>query len=272
MDPVLKKLLNRLNLSKKASPQYFQTFQDAKLASHGNGYEEEELVDVVFQKTLAFRDHFSTLNSLSLTEASSESLLSLLLTLQTLPSREIRVIDYGGACGIHYFIAKAGLRGDNVKIHWSVVETPALVRKARLMETDELYFFDNIAEAVRTMGGVDLLHSSGAIQYLPDPYESLNDIVNAGAPFLMLNRLALSTGDKDIIKIQETKLSANGPGPLPTGFDDRICRYPITYIQRDKLNKFIQDHYRMRFDFNERKLSHLDGQPIIASGFLAERK
>lgn len=208
-----------------------------------------------------------------LNEFGAQSLLAVLLAWHRIDDRgRLKVIDFGGGCGIHYFIAKAGLRGDNVKIHWSVVETPALVRKARLMETDELHFFDNIVEAVRTMGGVDLLHSSGAIQYLPDPYESLDDIINAGASFLMLNRLVLSTGDKDVIKIQETMLSSNGPGPLPIGFDDRICRYPITYIQYDKLNKSIQNHYQMRFNFNERKLAHLDGQQIIGSGFFAERK
>src|SRR5689334_22774276 len=86
------------------------------------GYENSELVDVVFRKTLAYnppKEDWPDLVGAS------------------------TVLDFGGACGAHYKEAQHY----TPDVRWAVVETPAMVRKASDIATDRLRFFTSIIEA-----------------------------------------------------------------------------------------------------------------------------
>jgi putative methyltransferase (TIGR04325 family) len=232
------------------------------------GYENDDLVDVVFQKSGIFREQFSRQDALMLTEAFTQSLVGLLFALSTQKTKEINVLDYGGACGVHYFAMRTVL-GKEMRLNWHVVETPAMVRKARILETEELHFFSDITTARNAFEtGVDCFHSSGAIQYAPDPGGILREILATQARYIMLNRLALSSGKQEIITVQESLLSANGPGPLPVGFQDRACRYPVTYYPKDKLEAFLREKYSFFLKFDESPAGVVEDQVIINVGYI----
>ena len=46
------------------------------------------------------------------------------------------VLDFGGAAGTHYFIAKSIL-SDDIALDWRVVETTQMVKQAQIQEQQE---------------------------------------------------------------------------------------------------------------------------------------
>jgi putative methyltransferase (TIGR04325 family) len=205
----------------------------------------------------------------SVGEHAAQSLVGILYFLQQTKATAINVLDFGGACGAHYFLIRK-IVDPKISIHWAVVETPKMTSKAKLLETKEIEFYDNISGAMTSITLCDLFHSSGAIQYVTDPQKILEEIVSCGAKFLLLNRLALSTKEK-IIVIQDSLLSANGPGELPPGIQDRICKYPITYFPKEALETIIKTKYAAKFTYPETKGQIAGFELIVNGGFLAER-
>ncbi|UPT88383.1 hypothetical protein HAP41_0000004395 [Bradyrhizobium barranii subsp. apii] len=102
------------------------------------GYENPELVETIFLKTINYNP---------------DSDWPLVAGINT-------VLDFGGGAGLHYKVA----RRQCPDIRWAVVETPAMVQRAKELGTDRLMFFERIDQAADWLGTVDLLHSNGAIQ------------------------------------------------------------------------------------------------------------
>jgi len=256
----------------KKAPVKYGTYADANYACLGYGYENEMLVDVVFKKTLNYKNEINSNLSLMAAEGSLQSMIGILLAqLEPNKKKTVNVIDLGGACGAHYFHMRAAL-GNRMIIKWHVVETPVMVNKAKLLETDELRFFDDITVAKDAFkSDVNYFHSSGAIQYFTDPDNTLKEIFNSQAQFIMLGRLALSLGRQEVITIQESMLSANGPGPLPVGVQDRLCKYPVIYYPKQKLEELIREKYSIVLKFPESTINIIEDQTIITTGYLAKR-
>ena len=146
-----------------------------------DGYEHPELVDVIFRKTIAYQP----------TGKWSENAAT--------------VLDFGGGCGLHYKEA-------NLNAKWAVVETPAMVARARELETDQLRFFTRIEDAGLWLGDIDLMHSNGAIQYVPDPIRTIRELCSIGAKQMLWHRLLIGDGKK---RTQVSRLTDNGPGHIP---------------------------------------------------------
>lgn len=207
----------------------YSTF-DAALASCCKGVSEEALAAVAAHKT---RTVLSTFGQPILTpEQVVTSLIGVSIAAVGCPARPLRVLDFGGAGGHHYFDAFLRLR---IPMRWAVVEKPSIVRRCSAeFEDGCLSFHDNIDEAARALGGVDLVHSSGAIQYTPDPLQTTADLLAFGAPYFLLSRLPLWNGETTV-GIQEAMLSTHTFGSLPLGMTDRQVRYPITFTNTDAI-------------------------------------
>lgn len=171
------------------------------------GYQHPDLVEVVFRKTVAYRP------SGAWQEAA-----------QT-------VLDFGGGCGLHYKEANSR------SVRWAVVETPAMVRRARELETDKLAFFSEIADAAEWLGKIDLVHSNGAIQYTENPLANVEQLCALRARGIIWKRVWFGASD-----VQTSRLLDNGPGS--TSGADKLLKYP-----RNGLNEadFIAAHrgYRL---------------------------
>jgi hypothetical protein len=101
------------------------------------GYENDELVETIFRKTVAYEPA----GDVPLIEGAKT------------------VLDFGGGAGLHYKIACR----HSPDIRWAVVETPAMVHRARELSTDRLMFFSDIGMAADWLGNVELMHSNAAI-------------------------------------------------------------------------------------------------------------
>ncbi|MFB6414403.1 hypothetical protein [Bradyrhizobium tunisiense] len=76
-----------------------------------DGYDHPQLVETVFRKTIAY----------SPTEPWAEMI-------------NVRsVLDFGGGCGRHYREAKVS----SVSVKWAIVETPAMVSRAKELQTPQ---------------------------------------------------------------------------------------------------------------------------------------
>jgi putative methyltransferase (TIGR04325 family) len=253
------------------SAKVFSSYQEAAIACGGFGYEQDELLDGIFQKTVLWKDALHSRGCPPLSDSATQSLAGLFLAIRRSQAGTIRVLDFGGACGAHYFLMNAVL-GGVANLNWCVVETPGMVAKARALETDTLRFFEDIPSAQKALGIVDLLHSSGTLQYVPDPEGVLSEMLGVKASVVLLNRLALSGGAKSIFASQESLLSANGPGALPSRVTDRVCRYPVIYYPKTALEKAIQEEYITHCCFSGPTMDTIGGQSIFSRGYLAGRR
>jgi putative methyltransferase (TIGR04325 family) len=167
------------------------------------GYDQPELVELIFKKSQAYEP-----------EQADWPLIAGVST----------VLDFGGAFGRHYKLA----RKQEPSVRWAVVETPPMVARAAELHTDRLRFFADIDSAAAWLGGVDLMHSEGALQYVPDPIETLHQLCALRAPRMFWQRLAFAEGD--IVKeVQSSYLGDNGPGYVP------IKREKIVQYQRTRI-------------------------------------
>jgi hypothetical protein len=166
------------------------------------GYEHPELVEVVFQKTLAYTPQGEWPEMVGVTS----------------------VLDFGGGCGVHYKLAR--LQSPDIK--WAVVETPAIVARASELATDRLQFFAAIPDAAAWLESIEVMHSSEALQYTPEPEQTLRELCGLHAKRMLWQRMALSANTLE----RETKssnLGDNGPGKL-AGLKEKIVLYERTRL------------------------------------------
>lgn len=150
------------------------------------GYEHAELVEVIFQKTKAYKPvgDWPEMKDVS------------------------TVLDFGGGCGLHYRLAVQ----QSPEVRWAVIETPAMASRASELATDKLCFFTDIDTAVKWIGEIDVMHSNGALQYTPDPELTLRRLVGLGAKVMLWERTFLGEPGSEI---QVLRLGDNGPGAAP---------------------------------------------------------
>src|SRR5215213_9539320 len=164
-----------------------ETYADyqSALSQCGDGYDDQLLAEVTLQKTLSI---LSSDLKTALHPPNSEATLT---ALSLVPGRELRVLDFGGSFGPHYFLAKQWLPK---RYRWAVVETDTIASLGPKVANDELRFFASIDAARDWLGGIDVVHASGSPQYTPDPKATLTRLVELRAPVLALTRTAVALG------------------------------------------------------------------------------
>ena len=229
----------------------YSSFQEAYNSCSDKSYENEELVNSVIKKNRDYVTYLNTIPSLSLQDLSA--LIPLAIASIDDHKSSLNVIDFGGGGGSHFTAIKAAIKATNLK--WAVVETYAMTIAAKCLENQNLKFYDSITNAKNELGNVDLIFSSGSLQYCSDPLTTLKSIINIRAKFLYFCRLPVIDSDKNIITIQTSLLSSNGPGSLSGEIEDRLLSYPITFLSRSKFEEVLTERYKIIF-----KLLEKDGE------------
>ena len=141
-------------------------------------------------------------------------------------------------------------------------------KEAEKLSNRNLKFFDDIADAKNSIGEVDLVFTSSALQYCPDPIYFLRKLVELNAPYFFITRTPFSLGQNLLITTQTSKLSDNGPGPLPEGYSNRTITYPITYITKAMFEDVIGEKYDIQFKIEEDAGGFcLKGEAIIMDSY-----
>lgn len=248
-------------------PVAYKTYAEATAACQGGAYENNDLVKVVVEKNLLYRQIFQADAVFDLPALRTLIALGLSKT-----SHSLNVIDFGGGGGYHYTIASNAL-SDQDSLRWNVVETTAMANEAQRIAHKNLRFFDNIAEAKNDLEAVDLVFTSSALQYCPSPLTFLKQLTEIDAKYLFITRTPFTDADGDIFSSQVSRLSANGPGPLPAGYADREMTYPITYVSKLKVEKILKEKYHIQFTIIEDKAVYRVGDKDIGLfGYFCVRK
>lgn len=249
----------------------YKNYTEALAACSKDGYENQKVVEVVTLKTLRYRNELNQKEiPTSINATNAYSLVGLLLSVGR--ENQINVLDFGGAAGAHYFLARSILP-ESRKLNWVVVETPAMAERAgALLESNELHFTADLNEAREWLSHVDMLHTSGTVQCVPDPYEQLQQLINIKADYMLLNRLGLTQGDHDVITIHKSQLSWNGPGPLPAGIRDEEVSYPFTFPQESIFRSMLNKSYKEIAVFKDTSgIFQVAEESIVGMGLIAKR-
>lgn len=268
--PIIYKKLEKLK--KEYSHSSFPTYDAALKSCTKDAYEEQELIEVIFKKTQRFVDNIKT-QTIPIWESTAYSMIAMLNPVIENGLKEINVIDFGGSCGAHYFHLR-NIVDKKLKINWVVVETPTMVTFAQKLANEELSFSSNFDEAIKKLGHIDLIHTSGTLQCVDIPEKYLDGLLNCHAKWIYFNRLALNKIDRNVVSIHTSKLSWNGIGEgLPEGYTDRWVKYPFTFISEKMFLGKVQRKYTLvAQNFDSSGAYPINGEEIVGYGLLCKLK
>jgi putative methyltransferase (TIGR04325 family) len=161
------------------------------------------------------------------------------------------VVELGGACGATFFVLDR-LLPDAIQA-WNVVELPVTVEAGRAhFESGRLKFFSDLETAKSDMRRRGLLMTQGGLQCVEDPLPMLAHLLALEFDYVYITRFEVSDElERPVIVRLLDRLSANGPGPIPTGLVDRDTSYPATIFPTSALVSAIPDNYQIAFFFDE---------------------
>ena len=141
----------------------------------------------------------------------------------------LSVLDFGGALGSSYYQCKKFL-SVLPSLQWGVIEQPHFVKCGQEhFRTEQLDFFFSISESIgKIRPGVALL--SSVLQYVPEPYDALNELMQSEIRYLIIDRTPFGDFDDDIITVQHVVASI-----YPASYPCRIFSRK-NFIQRLKNN------------------------------------
>ncbi len=113
----------------------------------------------------------------------------------------LSVLDFGGSLGSSYFQCRDFLSILS-SLSWNVVEQAHFVRCGRVcIESEQLKFHFNIEEVMqKEMPNVVLL--SSVLQYLPEPYSILSELMQSKINYLIIDRTPFSDALRDALTLQ----------------------------------------------------------------------
>lgn len=123
------------------------------------------------------------------------------------------VLDFGGSLGSSYYQNK-GFLNMRTELNWCVVEQPHFVDCGKeFFANHQLNFYHTLEECM-AIHRPNVFLLSSVLQYLENPMEMIDKVLNLGIPYVIVDRLALSDNTTDILTIQtvskrfyESKLS-----------------------------------------------------------------
>jgi putative methyltransferase (TIGR04325 family) len=237
----------------------FATYRDALLACESDGYDSGLICDVVYEKTVRFRESLLATQHLDLEAARTVIFLA---STSFSPLEPLNVLDFGGACGAHFWIARTVQPGR--PFDWRVVETSAMVERASRQFEVGLNFHCSIASATTNHWIPDVVFASSSIQYVSDTEYTLGAIFGLGAKQVFITRTPWSDFSKPIVVVQRSALSANGPGPLPQRFHDQAVEYPLTLFPwRQLLAIASANKYHVRYSIDEARPTRAIGNIAV---------
>ena len=85
--------------------------------------------------------------------------------------------------------------------------------------------------------------------------------------------MGLAVSGRDVITVQSSLLSDNGPGPMPEGLRDGECKYPVTFARKQAFDAIVESKYRIRLLLEDNSgMFRVGSEQIVGAAYLAERK
>jgi putative methyltransferase (TIGR04325 family) len=215
-------------------------YADWTLASQeSSGYDTELILEKVKQailEVIAGKAAFERDSVLFDEVQYSFPVLASLLRAATENNGQLSVLDFGGSLGSSYFQCRNFLSTLN-SLSWNVVEQAHFVDCGREhIESEQLKFYFNIAEVLKNQQPNVILLSS-VLQYLPEPYAVLSELIESKTDYLIIDRTPLSNALYDEITIQYV------PAVIYR------ASYPCRIFSKQTLTAYISKEYEMLAEF-----------------------
>jgi len=207
MPPILWQAAHRIRsrMARKSPPVFegpFASWADAVSASNSEGWDSPSVLNKTLDAALKVRDGLAEFqqDSVVMTDIIYSPTILAFLCLILSRYDSVNVLDFGGQLGTNYFQNRRILRSlGSIPTIWNIVETEAFARLGKQhLQSDELRFFPSIREAPI----LNAVLFSGSLQYVSNPFEILEFIINAGATIIALDRVALHSDPDHTIFVQ----------------------------------------------------------------------
>lgn len=214
------------------------------------------VVDVVRKAKVDGRHTLATPTGPGLEPGGAVAALATALTHRA-PGERVRILDFGGALGSHYFDAKRLYR-DAFGFEWVVSETNTMADAGNEhFANEELRFVADWREAKDLEPSVVLVR--GALQYIEDPIETLRGLLSYGPGHIVLDVLPLIPGERDRLTIQRLR---SRPGA-----------YPCWFFSERLWLEILEEEYAVRLRWELRgNHEKLDGTKVRFQGLLLQKK
>jgi putative methyltransferase (TIGR04325 family) len=247
LPPALLRLWRRVRRPRYGFFGSYATYEEAAAAAGGAGYSDAAMVEAIVR---AQSERAAAPGPVELEDRWLQLQLGLSHGLASAPDGELRVLDFGGAAGTHYFDVvrwREQTGWPPRPLRWQVCETAAMVSAAQpVLGGPELSFHASLDELEG--GAYDLIYVSGSIQYVPDAEATWDRLAALPHIWLVLNRTPFITASADVCAVQRVMVPGGAPASYPGRFLadrpwlDRIARThdlivrwpergPATYVQ-----------------------------------------
>jgi len=218
----------------------FDSFEQAQQKC--TGYDENHILNKIIETTGKVRDGKAVYerDGIIYDEVNiNHNLLSVLLLVAGRNDNKLTIVDFGGSLGTSYY--------QNIKylehlktLNWCIIEQPNYVDQGKKsFENEHIKFFHSMEQCVQAGMVPDLVLISGALQYIKNPYQVLENIQSFNIPYLMLDLVGYNDNDEDRITIQY----------VPPVFYGIEASYPCTFLSKKKLEMQLGVNYSKEFEF-----------------------
>jgi putative methyltransferase (TIGR04325 family) len=229
LPPALLRLWRRVRRPRYGFFGRYETYAEAAAAAGGAGYSDAATVEALVRGQ---RDRAAAPLPVELEDRWPPLQLALSHALASAADGELRVLDFGGAAGTHYFDVvrwRERTGWPPGRLRWQVCETAAMVRAASpVLGGEELTFHASLDELEG--GAYDLVHVSGSIQYVPDSEATWDRLAALPHSWLVLARTPFIPAPADLFAVQRVIVPGGRPATYPGRFLaerawlDRIAR------------------------------------------------
>jgi putative methyltransferase (TIGR04325 family) len=248
LPPALLRLLRRIRRYRYGFFGRYSTYAEAGAAAGPAGYVDEAMIEAIVRGQRAAVPA-------PLPPTLEDRWLHLELALShALDGAEdgcLRVLDFGGAAGTHYFDAMRWRERSgwpSARLVWHVCETPPMAAAAQAALGNEELSFHGSLEALEGTR-YDLVYASGSLQYVPDAHQTWAQLAGLSHRWLALNRTPFVGGPRDLFAVQRAPVPGGGDATYPGRFlaedpwlerigrsHDLVVRWPVReplpYFQR----------------------------------------
>jgi len=188
----------------------------------------------------------------------TQQLLSAIAVIQQKnPVASLKVLDFGGAAGIYFYILRRAL--PHLEIDWTIIETKEMVHALQGFAEPHLRWQTSLpAVSASESKPFDLCLASSSLPYVPAPYEILQKLIALGR-FVITNRMAFIDGPEDKIAVQRV------PPEIFTG------SYPAWFFSKEKFLAFMQKFSQLKLRWKvPQDAFNFEGKRIVFEGYMFE--
>ncbi len=251
-------------------PRFEQSPSFELAQASASGFNDDRVPRIVASKTQAMRNRLGRVVE---SRQTAQNLAVLAYVAKDL-SRQIDVVDFGGACGATFYQMDHLLPG--LIRTWKVVEVKEMIQECdHASASERLEFFESLEDAAN-IAKPDLVLAHGVLPYTPQPTETLKVILKSFRPaFLYLSRTAAieEPARAPIFGRQYTRLWDHGPGAIApvNGVPNDDIIIPAALLPYADYVGALPDSYEIVFEFDEGNQWFLDRIPIRDRGLLARK-